>query len=290
MVRRFCFLILGLLFLMLLFTGCTKKIVRVPSIEAPSAGDPIVRLLEAFSPVESIQAKASIRVDTVRMGEEMNFLLNGFVLYKRPDKLRILGYLPFGTGLFDAVYRNGEFFLLSPLQKRAYVGEISELHDQIEKAGIRISTEKAEGSEIPSRIVIEAIEKQTRVELKLKEISVNSSLAEDSFDWAVPRRGRGSTPCQTLEGKKFEMRIAFVIPRWPKKSFWDVIAFKFPLLSTSLLAGLTPSQHEVSLIDESLSEIDFDQEVDLVAITAITPLAPRAYEIADQFRSRGRKG
>jgi radical SAM superfamily enzyme YgiQ (UPF0313 family) len=85
------------------------------------------------------------------------------------------------------------------------------------------------------------------------------------------------------------MRVLFVIPRWPRDSFWDVIAFKFPLLSTSLLAGSTPSRHEISIIDESLSEIDFDQEVDLVAITAITPLAPRGYEIADQFRKKGRR-
>ncbi len=85
------------------------------------------------------------------------------------------------------------------------------------------------------------------------------------------------------------MRVAFIIPRWPENSFWDVMTFKFPLLSTSLLAALTPSRHEISIIDESLSEIDFDQEVDLVAITAITPLAPRGYEIADQFRKRGRK-
>lgn len=85
------------------------------------------------------------------------------------------------------------------------------------------------------------------------------------------------------------MRIALIIPRWPKDSFWDVIAFKFPLLSTSLLAGLTPSRHQVSIIDESISDIDFDQEVDLVAITAITPLAPRCYDIADRFRQRGKK-
>ena len=85
------------------------------------------------------------------------------------------------------------------------------------------------------------------------------------------------------------MKIVFVIPRWPKDSFWDVIAFKFPLLSTSLLAGLTPARHEISIIDESISEIDFNQKVDLVAITAITPLAPRGYEIADQFRQRGKK-
>lgn len=85
------------------------------------------------------------------------------------------------------------------------------------------------------------------------------------------------------------MKIAFIIPRWPKNSFWDVLAFKFPLLSTSLLAGLTPSCHQIRIIDESLTEIDFDQEVDLVAITAITPLAQRGYEIADEFRRRGKR-
>ena len=85
------------------------------------------------------------------------------------------------------------------------------------------------------------------------------------------------------------MKISFIIPRWPKDSFWDVIAFKFPLLSTSLLAGLTPSHHQTRIMDESLTEIDFNQEVDLVAITAITPLAPRGYEIADEFRRRGKK-
>src|SRR4030067_1993108 len=85
------------------------------------------------------------------------------------------------------------------------------------------------------------------------------------------------------------MRITFVIPRCPKNSFWDVIAFKFPLLSTSLLAGRPPENHQLRMVDESVAEIDFDQEVDLVAITAITPLAPRGYEIADEFRSRGRK-
>jgi len=85
------------------------------------------------------------------------------------------------------------------------------------------------------------------------------------------------------------MKISFIIPRWPKDSFWDVIAFKFPLLSTSLLAGLTPSHHQIRIMDESLTEIDFNQEVDLVAITAITPLALRGYEIADEFRRRGKK-
>jgi radical SAM superfamily enzyme YgiQ (UPF0313 family) len=85
------------------------------------------------------------------------------------------------------------------------------------------------------------------------------------------------------------MKISFIVPRWPKDSFWDRVAFKFPLLSTSLLAGLTPSHHEIRIIDESLTGVDFDHEADLLAITAITPLAPRGYEIADQFRRRGKR-
>jgi outer membrane lipoprotein-sorting protein len=201
MVRRFCFFILGLLFLALFLSGCPKQVARIPSIEAPSAENPMAKLLGAFSAVESLQAKASIRVETVRMGEEMNFLLNGFLLYQRPDKLRILGYHPLGMGLFDALYRNGEFFLLSPLQKRVYTGEISEFEDLIEKAGIRISTEKAEGSEIPNRIRIEAVEKKTRVELKLKEISVNSSLPEDSFEWVEPEGVEVQPLAKLLKGK-----------------------------------------------------------------------------------------
>jgi outer membrane lipoprotein-sorting protein len=201
MVRRFCFFTLGLLLLVFFLSGCAKKVVRVPSFEAPSEGNPMVKLLEAFSPVESLQARASIRLETVRMGEEINFLLNGVVFYQRPDKLRILGYHPFGMGLFDALYRNGEFFLLSPLQKKAYTGEISEFEDLIEKAGIRISMEKAEGSEVPTRIRIEAVEKKTRVELKLKEISVNSLLPEDSFEWTVPEGVEVQSLGKLLKGK-----------------------------------------------------------------------------------------
>jgi radical SAM superfamily enzyme YgiQ (UPF0313 family) len=83
------------------------------------------------------------------------------------------------------------------------------------------------------------------------------------------------------------MKIKLIIPRWPKNSFWDVITFKFPLLSTSLLAGLTPPEHQVSIVDESLTSIDFTEDVDLVGITAMTPLAPRAYEIGEEFRQRG---
>jgi radical SAM superfamily enzyme YgiQ (UPF0313 family) len=83
------------------------------------------------------------------------------------------------------------------------------------------------------------------------------------------------------------MKIRFIVPRWPKDSFWDVITFKFPYLNTTLLAALTPQGHQVSIHDESIAPLDFDEGCDLAAITAMTPLAPRGYEIADEYRRRG---
>jgi outer membrane lipoprotein-sorting protein len=202
MVRKSCFYILCLIIMTLFLWGCPKKVEIIPP-ERPPYENPIVKLLEVFSSAESLQAKASIRIDILRSGEEMNFLLNGFLLYQKPDKLRLLGYHPLGMGVFDAFYRNGEFFLLIPFQKRAYSGEVSQFEDLIEKAGeIKISSEKGEGSDIPNRIQIEVVEKEARIELRLKEILLNPSLSEDSFQWIVPEGVEVRSIAKLLKGKK----------------------------------------------------------------------------------------
>jgi len=204
MVRKPWSVILSLFLLILVLSGCPKKIAKIPSIEAPPVRDPMAKLLEAFSSTESLQAKASIRLDTVRKGEELKFLLNGVVLYEKPDKLRILGYHPFGMGVFDALYRGGEFVLFSPLQNRAYTGEISEFGNLIAKANVRISTEKPEGSEVPDRIRIEMPEKETRLDVKLKEIIINQPLSKDAFQWVPPEGVEIKSLAQFLKGKKLE--------------------------------------------------------------------------------------
>ena len=204
MIRKPWFVILSLFLLILFLSGCPKKVVKIPSIEAPPVKDPMATLLEAFSSAESLQAKASIRLETVRKGEALKFLLNGIVLYEKPDKLRILGYHPFGMGVFDALYRGGEFFLFSPLQNRAYTGEISDFRDLIAKANIKISAEKPEGSDVPDRIRIEMPEKETRLDVRLKEISLNQSLPKDSFQWVTPEGVEIKPLAQFLKGKKLE--------------------------------------------------------------------------------------
>jgi len=85
------------------------------------------------------------------------------------------------------------------------------------------------------------------------------------------------------------MNILFIVPGWFPKSFWDVLYFKFPPLAIATLAGLTPPHHTLSYVDESLEKVDFTSTPDLVAISIMTPLAPRGYEVADRFRAMGVK-
>jgi radical SAM superfamily enzyme YgiQ (UPF0313 family) len=65
--------------------------------------------------------------------------------------------------------------------------------------------------------------------------------------------------------------------------------FKFPPLNLLTLASSTPEEVEVSILDENLEIMNYETDADLVGITVMTPQAPRAYEIADQFRKKGRK-
>ena len=62
-----------------------------------------------------------------------------------------------------------------------------------------------------------------------------------------------------------------------------------PPLGLATVAALTPPDVTVSLTDENVRDIDFEEQADLVGITALTVTSKRAYEIADTFRARGAK-
>lgn len=58
-------------------------------------------------------------------------------------------------------------------------------------------------------------------------------------------------------------------------------------LALGVLAGLTPAEHTVRLMDDRTEDILYDTPADLVAITVDTFNSRRAYQIADKFRSQG---
>ncbi|HSB71501.1 MAG TPA: radical SAM protein [Candidatus Methylomirabilis sp.] len=63
--------------------------------------------------------------------------------------------------------------------------------------------------------------------------------------------------------------------------------FRFPHLSLPTLAAYTPEGAAVEIADEKFHPLPDAKGYDLVGITAMTPLAPRAYRIADTFRKQG---
>ena len=63
---------------------------------------------------------------------------------------------------------------------------------------------------------------------------------------------------------------------------------RFSVLPLTIVAALTPPEHQVRIVDENVEPLDYDTDCDLVGITFMTALAPRAYEIAAQFRRRGK--
>jgi hypothetical protein len=60
----------------------------------------------------------------------------------------------------------------------------------------------------------------------------------------------------------------------------------FPPLGLGIVAALTPDSYLTFLIDENIESFEFI-DADLVALTSFTANAPRAYEIAEIYRSRG---
>ncbi|HUT75476.1 MAG TPA: radical SAM protein [Armatimonadota bacterium] len=61
----------------------------------------------------------------------------------------------------------------------------------------------------------------------------------------------------------------------------------FPPLGLLTIAGTTPADYDVSVLDESVAPVRYTAQVDLVGLTANTASAPRAYEIAAGFRRQG---
>ena len=62
--------------------------------------------------------------------------------------------------------------------------------------------------------------------------------------------------------------------------------FRFSMLSLLSVAAESPEDAIIQIVDEQIEDIPWDADVDLVGITCMTALAPRAYEIAQHFRQR----
>jgi radical SAM superfamily enzyme YgiQ (UPF0313 family) len=84
------------------------------------------------------------------------------------------------------------------------------------------------------------------------------------------------------------MKIKLIAPREQREETLSS-PFKLQRVNLPLLAALTPPGHTVTIVDEAFAPDDTDQDVDLVGITVLTEVAPRAYQIGDAYRRKGVK-
>jgi len=82
------------------------------------------------------------------------------------------------------------------------------------------------------------------------------------------------------------MKILLISPERERKKE-EAFLFRLGFLNLPSVAAVTPRDCDVRIVDEAYERVNFDQKVDLVGITAQTPVAPRAYQIAAEFRRRG---
>jgi radical SAM superfamily enzyme YgiQ (UPF0313 family) len=80
-----------------------------------------------------------------------------------------------------------------------------------------------------------------------------------------------------------QVRVTPKNPQVPHRAM-----LRFSVLPLTAVAALTPREHEVRIVDENVEALDYDTYCDVVGITFMTALAPRAYEIAASFRRRGK--
>ncbi|CBG88840.1 conserved hypothetical protein [Citrobacter rodentium ICC168] len=88
------------------------------------------------------------------------------------------------------------------------------------------------------------------------------------------------------------MKLVLISPKGPLyRSRGGIFkrSLRYQPLTLTTLAALVPDTLpvDITLIDESISEIPADLEADLIGMTVITGTAPRAYALAASFREKG---
>jgi radical SAM superfamily enzyme YgiQ (UPF0313 family) len=79
-------------------------------------------------------------------------------------------------------------------------------------------------------------------------------------------------------------RVTRQRPRPPKR----MRIFRFCMLGPLCVAASAPDYVETTIVDENVEPLDLDCDTDVVGVSFMTFNAPRAYEIGDAFRARGK--
>jgi len=81
---------------------------------------------------------------------------------------------------------------------------------------------------------------------------------------------------------------AFRVTRQRPRPSRRMRVFRFCMLGPLCVAASAPDYVETTIVDENVEPLDLDCDTDVVGVSFMTFNAPRAYEIGDAFRARGK--
>jgi len=87
------------------------------------------------------------------------------------------------------------------------------------------------------------------------------------------------------------MNILLIQPTFNKNTLFYRFSWKFTLeipYALQYLAAIIPKEYNLKLINENQEKINFDEEADIIGLSCISANVDRGYEIADEFRKRGK--
>jgi radical SAM superfamily enzyme YgiQ (UPF0313 family) len=83
------------------------------------------------------------------------------------------------------------------------------------------------------------------------------------------------------------VKILLIAPCPPREQRPD--SMDIPQLTLSVIAALTPPEHELQVVEEVYGEtVNFDGDYDVIGISIMTQTCIRGYQIASEFKKRGK--
>src|ERR1700726_1059717 len=115
-----------------------------------------------------------------------------------------------------------------------------------------------------------------------------AAVAQNTSDWCASSVSQQPRVCRPPLSRTETRKPATACSQMKRRFVEGLFQHPQPLTLTTLAALIPPQMNaEVTLIDEGIQEVPESLDADLVGLTVITGTAPRAYELARHFRSRG---
>ncbi|GEM_PF-359168 len=137
---------------------------------------------------------------------------------------------------------------------------------------------KKEGAAGGRRVVCDCEPPAVREDAQVKEEDKASRRGEMTMDVAHALKQIEASARPHFRGRRPRLKL-ITLP-------WEL---SYPALSLAALAAVTPSCFDISIVDLVREKLFFDEEVDLVGITASTARINAAYALARMYRARGVK-